>query len=198
MATTPAATTLFVIPGFKEKIEDKQYRQLKKLFVQKGFSVKMVPITWSYRCLSDWVLEFEDFFAQHKGEKNYVLGFSYGAMIALLAAKHVRPNKLFLCSLSPYFQEDIAKIPSRWKSFIGKKRTQDFKNFSFAQAVDGLRVKTIVFLGSAEANKFSLLKARCEAAATLLPNAKLVVIKGASHDIGNTHYQQALTLHVSL
>ncbi len=156
----------------------------------------MVPIHWDRRVMTEWVTEFEQFFAKYRGVKNYVLGFSYGAMIALASAKRVHPDKLFLCSLSPYFNEDLPKIPVRWKKFIGKRRVQDFKKFRVAEITKETKIPTTVFLGEVEAKKFSTLEYRCRETAKHL-KASLITIPGAPHDIGNAHYQQALDTHIA-
>lgn len=183
--------TLFIIPGFKEKISDKQYIALRKSLSNKTYKVILVPIVWNHRFMTDWIDQFLSFYKKNCGEKNIVLGFSYGAMIALLTAKTLRPTRLFLCSLSPYFSEDLRYIPEQWKFFIGKRRTEDFRRYSMKEAVRGLHVETKVFIGSVEQEKFVHLKRRCVAAAGALA-ATLVVIPDVSHNIGDERYRNAL------
>lgn len=183
--------TLFIIPGFKEQVSDEQYLALRKSLPNKDYKVVFVPIVWNHCVMTDWIDQFLSFYKKNCGEKNIVLGFSYGAMIALLTAKTLRPAGLFLCSLSPYFSEDLQYIPERWKHFIGKRRMEDFRRYSMKEAVRGLRIKTKMFIGSVEQEKFVHLKRRStEAAEALLAN--LIVIPGVSHDIGDERYQDTL------
>jgi pimeloyl-ACP methyl ester carboxylesterase len=188
--------TLFIIPGFKERISHKQYRALQKVFLAKGFDVKMVPIVWDRSVMTDWTGQFEEFFHLNQGKKNVVLGFSWGAMIALLTATHLKPGELILCSLSPYFAEDLLKIPDWWKRFIGKRRTADFGRYSMKVAVKGVSSKTKVFIGGAERKKFPQLAARCTLAAKAL-GTSVIVVEGVKHDIGDARYREALGREVS-
>lgn len=187
---------LFIIPGFKEKKSDKQYQKLKKVLSSNGYEVLISPIDWNYKVLSGQVNQFKEFFNKNKSGDNSILGFSFGAMIALVCAKELNPNKLFLCSLSPYFKEDLDKIPQRWKNLMGKKRINDFSNISFSQAVLGLQVETKVFLGELEARKFSVLEKRCMAVQKKIPQSQLIRINNAPHDIGNEHYIRALQKNI--
>lgn len=187
--------TLFIIPGFKEKISDPQYVALRKVFVREGFDVHVVPIVWDRRVMTDWVAQFDEYYREHRGKKNIVLGFSFGAMIALVTAQRLRPDALALCSLSPYFAEDLPKIPDRWRRFIGKRRTEDFARYSMKQAVKGLSISAKVFIGGAEQQQFRLLAARCTLAATAL-KCPVTVIDGVKHDIGDVRYRDALVRDV--
>lgn len=187
--------TLFIIPGFKEKISDKQYVALRKMFITKGFDVKMVPIVWDRKVLSDWIAQFREFFEKNEGRRNSVLGFSWGAMIALVTAKDIRPNRLLLCSLSPYFAEDLPKIPERWKRFIGHRRVNDFAKYSMKSAVKGVSSKVKIFIGSTEQKKFPQLAVRCTVAAKAL-STSVVVIDGVKHDIGDARYREMLNREI--
>lgn len=188
--------TLFIIPGFREKIVHNQYRALRKLFTAKGLTVRLVPIMWDRTVMSDWVVQFHDFYREHRGKKNVVLGFSFGAMIALITAKTLKPNELILCSLSPYFSEDLPTIPDWWKRYIGKRRTEDFGRHATKDAVKDVSGKAKVFIGSVEQNKFPQLAKRCASAARAL-DTSVIVVEGAKHDIGDARYQRMLDQEIS-
>ena len=187
--------TLFIIPGFKEKISDKQYIALRKMFIEKGLDVKMVPIVWDRRVMTDWIMQFHEFFEKNRGKKNAVLGFSWGAMIALITAKDTRPDRLILCSLSPYFAEDLSKIPERWKRCIGHRRVADFAKYSMQNAVKGLSSKVKIFIGGVEQKKFPQLAVRCASAAKAL-SATVTVAEGVKHDIGDKRYREMLNREI--
>lgn len=157
--------TLFIIPGFKEKVSDKQYIALRKSFLNKDYKIVLVPIVLNRLLMTDWIDQF--------------------------LSLTLNPTRLFLCSLSPYFSEDLRYIPERWKRFIGKRRTEDFRRYSMNKAVQGLHVDTRIFIGGVEQEKFVHLKRRCAAAAEALA-ASLVVIPGVAHDIGDERYRNAL------
>jgi hypothetical protein len=88
--------TMFIIPGFKESINDSSYKSLQKFFIRKKYVVKLVPIVWNYRTMTDYIQQFEDFYLKNKGSINYVFGFSYGAVIALSSAQKLGVDRLFL------------------------------------------------------------------------------------------------------
>lgn len=188
-------STLFIIPGFREKISHKQYVGLRNAFPKKDFDVVLVPIVWDRRVMTDWIDQFSECYESHRGKKNIVLGFSYGAMIALLTAKTLRPDRLILCSLSPYFAEDLPKIPMWWKRFIGKRRTEDFSRYSMKKAVKGISITTTVFIGGGEQKKFPQLKRRCVEGAKEL-SASLIVVPNVLHDIGDPRYRVAIVREV--
>lgn len=106
--------TIFIIPGFKEEPSDKQYKWMVNFFNEKGFFVKIYPVKWNYNTISNNVKSFKEYYLKHKTDNNYLLGFSFGAMIAFVSAPELKPDKLYLCSLSPYFKEDIKKIENSW------------------------------------------------------------------------------------
>jgi predicted alpha/beta hydrolase family esterase len=88
---------IFIIPGFKQKPTDKYFIWLKKFLHSKNFDVAIVPINWNYKTMSDYTEEFEKFYNKHKSEENYILGFSYGAVITFFAAEKLKPKKIYLC-----------------------------------------------------------------------------------------------------
>ena len=150
--------TFFIIPGFRQKATDKQFVWLKKFLIEKSFKVILVPITWERKVMSDYVIEFEDFYNKHKGDENYILGFSYGAVITFITAQKLQPKKIFLCSLSPDFKEDL-KNEKQWiLNYIGKKRTIDAITRSGDSIAKNLTVPTIVFYGEKEGKQYPKLK----------------------------------------
>ena len=179
---------IFIIPGFKQKATDKQFVWLKKFLTTKGFEVSLVPIKWDHRTMSDYALEFENFYNNNKARENYVLGFSFGAMISLISANNLKPDKIYLCSLSPYFKEDISKIAPGALKYIGKKRVVDSLTRSGRKIAKELTVPGVVFYGEKEASLYPQLKIRCEETAKLSRSIKLVIVKDAPHDISNPEY----------
>jgi pimeloyl-ACP methyl ester carboxylesterase len=180
--------TIFIVTGFKQAKHNAQFKWMRPYFSKLGFEVKVFAADWDYRVMSDYLSDFELFYAKNKSEQNYVLGFSFGAMIALLSARTLQPDRLYLCSLSPYFKEDIQKIRKTWERLIGVRRKRDFQLHSAKKASQQLIVPTVVLYGEAEGVKFPNLKKRCEYVADLLPKSTLVVVKDASHKIDHPEY----------
>ena len=53
----------------------------------------------------------------------------------------IKPKMLFLCSLSPYFKEDLKFLKKSWRNGIGKKRIEDLENFSFEELAKDIKCK---------------------------------------------------------
>ena len=182
---------LFIIPGFTHQATEKPYDWLDVHYKKQGFMIQKVPIKWSHCVMSDYVEEFKRLYDERKVETNYVLGFSFGAMIACITAAELKPDKLALCSLSPYFKEDLSSLKSSWKECIGKRRLLDFKKYHFEKIYPKIHSETFVFYGEKEV-KYPSLKKRCEEAAASIRNTRLVVVPDAPHDIDHPNYQKAI------
>lgn len=182
----------FLLPGFRQKATDKQFLWLKKFLTEKGLEVVLVPITWERKTMTDYAAEFEAFYSKNKGKENYILGFSYGAVITFITAEKLKPEKVFLCSLSPDFKEDI-KNEKQWiLDYVGKNRTADSLTRSGREIAKKLSVPAVIFFGEKEGKQYPKLKKRCEETARLAKKARLVVIKDAPHNISHPEYIKAL------
>jgi len=183
---------IFIIPGFQQKAADKHFVWLKKFLTKQGFGVSMVPVTWERRTMADYTAEFEAFYKKHKVDNNYVLGFSYGAVVAFITANKLRPKKIFLCSLSPDFKEDVANT-KRWiLNYVGKNRVADSLGRSGKKFAKELAVPAVIFYGEKEGRQYPQLKKRCEETVKLARRAKLVIIKNSPHDIAFSEYIEAI------
>lgn len=187
-----SSKTFFIIPGFKEQATDENYAWLFEFLKTKNYKVVPVPIDWNYKTLSDNKAELVDFFKKYKGGEYYILGFSYGSVLAMLIADEIKPKKLFLCSLSPDFSEDIKFMPLEIKKYIGKRRFLDIKNRSGEELAKSLNFPVTIFYGEEEGKQFPQLKKRCEETVKLVPKAKLVVVKEAPHKIDFPSYIYAV------
>ncbi len=173
--------TFFIIPGFKEQATDKNYAWLFEFLKSKNYKVVPVPVSWNYKTLSDNAVELVDFFKKYKEEENYILGFSYGSVLAMLNANEIKLKKLYLCSLSSAFSEDVEFVPEGLIKYIGKRRYLDMNNRSGMKIAKELNVSTTIFYGEREGREYPQLKKRCEETAKLARNAKLIVVKDAPH-----------------
>ena len=183
---------IFIVPGFKQKTTDKQFVWLKRFLIAKGFTVSLVPITWERATMTDYAVEFESFYEKHKVKDNYVLGFSYGAVIAFITANKLKPKKIYLCSLSSDFKEDVRSMKPRIAKYIGKRRISDSLQRSGKEIAQDLAVPAVVFYGEKEGRQYPQLKIRCEETARLAKQAKLVVVKGSPHAIDHPEYITAI------
>lgn len=188
----------FLIPGFKEQISDNQYRWLVNYIKVAGWTVVKVPVVWDYSTVSKNADDFISFFNENKGQENRVLGFSYGAVITLLTATRLQPDKVYLCSLSPDFKEDIISMLPWLKKYIGKRRLVDIATRSGIDLAKKLNVPAIIFYGEAEGYEYPTLKKRCEETARYAKNSKLVVVKNAPHRINHPQYVEVIKKELSL
>lgn len=184
--------TIFLIPGFKEQISDIRYQWLTSYLHSKKYEVKSVPISWNNHTVTQNAEEFLNFFQKNKSNNNHVLGFSYGAVIALMTASEVLPKKLILCSLSPEFKEDTSSMSSWVKQYIGVKRCADAKTRSASKLAKSLETETVILCGERESVEHPQLLKRGKETARLAKNASLIMVKDAPHDISFPSYQAAI------
>lgn len=171
---------------------DARYRWLISYLKGKNYTVKVVPITWNNQKVSYNAQEFLRFFESNKAKNNYVLGFSYGAVIALMTANIVKPKKLILCSLSPDFKEDYQAMPTWLKKYIGLNRCLDNKTRSAVELAKSLETETVLLCGEKESVDYPQLLKRCKETAKFAKNCKLIIVKDAPHDISFPTYQAAI------
>jgi hypothetical protein len=186
------AQTFFIIPGFKERATDTQYRWLISHIKKNGWKAIQVPVVWNNSVISQNAEDFKKFYLKHKSERNQILGFSYGAVITFLAAETLHPDHIYLCSLSPDFKEDIKSMSPWIKRYIGKNRCNDTFTRSAKRIARNLTVPTTIFYGEVEGQEFPSLKGRCEETAVLATSAELVVVPNAPHKIDFPTYQAAI------
>jgi hypothetical protein len=189
--------TFFVIPGFNMQAGDASFRWLVNFLKSEGFTVVKVPVKWS-RSTNTLNAELVKNFINKRiaGKtatgKNYILGFSYGAVLTLLVSNDIKPNKIFLCSLSPDFKEDQKSVKDWIEKYIGKNRFNDMKSRSLKELAKNLSVPSIIFYGSEEGREFTRLKIQSENFAKLSKNSKLVMVKDAHHEIDFPNYIEAI------
>jgi len=179
------------------QIKDKPFQWLVKFLENKKIKVIKTPIQWKNKTLSENSNEFIGFFNKHKTEENYILGFSYGAVITLLTASKTKPEKIYLCSLSPDFIEDRDVMIPRQKKYIGKKRFADTATRSGIDLAKNLKIPTVVFYGEKEGKDYLQLKKRCQETVQLAQNAKLIVVKNSPHKIDFPEYIEEIEQELS-
>jgi hypothetical protein len=182
----------FVIPGFRMKASDSMFRWLTRYLEQLNHKVVGVPVKWNYHTLTKNAEEFEGFFSKNKGKENYILGFSYGAVLAFITANKLKPKKIYLCSLSPDFDEDRVYMKKWERNYIGKRRYEDTKTRRAKKLAKELIVPSVVFYGEEEGRKYPEMGIRAKETVRLAKNSKLIMVKGSKHDIANPEYQKAI------
>ncbi len=168
------------------------FRWLVRHLESKGFRVVKYDPQWIRRTNSDVAKDFLGFYEKHKTAKNFALGFSYGAVVALLTANLAGLDKLYLCSLSPDFKEDTKQMDKRMRKEIGVRRLKDTESRSAKALAKALKMPAVIFYGEKEGQKYPELKKRAEETVKLAKKAKLVVIPDAPHKIDFPAYQSAI------
>jgi len=110
-------------------------------------------------------------------------------MRSIISSIEIKPKLQILCSLSPYFSKDLIYLEDRRKKDFGKKRIEDFRNYSFDELVKRINCRSVVVYGSEE---HDLCLRRARAALNKLSNNGLIIIKGAKHDISQKKYLRSL------
>lgn len=125
---------LLVIPGFGEDSTDAPYHTLKKNLEGK-FRVTMHTPKWNYSTPSMWLHELSKTLDVVDTSNMTVIAFSLGAYIALLASQKHKFKKIILCSLSPFFREQMQYMPKTARAFLGKRRVADFNTHPLPKTV---------------------------------------------------------------
>ena len=140
----------FILPGFKHSPYRKIYKEVMKLFRARNIDTFPVNVDWKYKTISQNVQEFLRVYDKVNVDKKYVFGFSYGAVISFLASTKVKPTAQILCSLSPYFKEDLPSIFKSWKKGIGKRRLENFSKLTASKLCSQIKAETFLLYGKKE------------------------------------------------
>jgi dienelactone hydrolase len=182
--------TAYIIPGHLESpLRQRGYKKIGKLFEAKGIDPVYIEINWRKENPSRFKTHLEDFFQQYRRKDGevYLLGFSYGAVIAFLAAKKVKPKALILCSISPYFKEDLTVLRPAWRKWWEENYIES--DYSFDAIASSINCQTYLLLGSKEPKEVFV---RVYVAEKLLQKSKVIQIQGAGHKIGQSEYIETL------
>lgn len=186
----------YIIPGYCEShLKQRGYNKIANFFEERDIEPIHVKIDWkktSPERFSDYAKQFVDLYKKPKGVKVYILGFSYGATIAFLTAAKLKPDALILCSLSPYFKEDLGDLKASWVRWFRKNFIES--DYSFAKLAPKVKSPTYLIVGDKE-DKACLVRARD--AKKKLPDSSLSIAKGAEHKIGQEEYLVAVKRVIS-
>jgi len=179
---------VFIIPGFRHSPSNIAYKEIAKIMRVEGHLPIPVKIPWRETTISQNTKKFLKKFKKNNSKKKFILGFSYGAMIAFLASTKVKVSGLILCSLSPYFKEDLEKVNYNRFSKLSVSRYEDFSTMNCKTMAKKIKTKNIRFLYGTKESK--ALINRVTYAFTKIPydNKYLIPIKKTAHDIGARNY----------
>lgn len=189
---------VYVIPAYSESTKYKRYKKILPLFMSRGFEVIPVKIKWKNNTMTDYVNQF---LKNYKPKKDsYLFGFSFGAMITLISARKVKPKMLILCSLSPYFKEDLPAVKQIFgkplKKYFKKRDFEDLEKYSFNKIAKNVKCETILIAGDREVvirrKNYPIVLNRSKEAKKKIKYSKLVVVKNGKHDISQKVYLNAI------
>lgn len=125
---------LLIIPGFGESTDESPYQVLSSK-CKKDFNVVMFTPIWNYRTAGSWLYDLRMILDSIDVRNTTVVSFSLGAYITLIAAETYPFHKVILCSLSPFFKEQLGHLPKPAEIFFGKRRFTDFSTHKIPKTV---------------------------------------------------------------
>lgn len=173
---------LYVIPGYRESTHTEGYQKIRKAAEQKGYKVKFWEPNWRYSTISKLVSEFSS--TKKDTEEINILGFSLGAMIGILSSEKLTVRRLFCCSLSPYFKDDLKKIPNIAHKILGKRRIKDFSTIQLPKKINS---NIYILVGEKE---WPLTIARSKTTFSCIKSKKsfFKIIPDTEHNISSKKY----------
>lgn len=181
--------TVLFVPGYQEGLDDRDYQGLMASIEDQGYKAQFVPIKWRRTTVQDWVRELNAIYDDLDAEETVLAGFSFGALTAFVAAAARNPSQLWLCSLSPYFAEEVTADRGRIKRRLGRRRTQAFMALDFASLAQKISCETLLFYGEKEIP--SVIR-RVSAASQAVAKSHTVAVSDCGHDATDPRYVAAL------
>ena len=181
---------LYIIPGFGETTRSKGYKKIIDSAHVLHFKVIPIYIIWGKTVATDWLKQLRSVLMSHHETMStppILLGFSFGAYLAILLAKEIKFKKLILCSLSPYFRDDIQHLPQFAHKMLGKRRIKDFQKYPFPKDI---LTPAVFFVGGKDSPL--VIQRTHKAYKTWKGKKQLEVIQNAEHSIDNKLYLAAI------
>ena len=180
----------FIIPGYKFSPSQSEYQQIGSYFESIHIKPIYIEVKWDRTVITENLKAFLEIYKDTQADEKYILGFSFGAVIAFLASSQVEFKAQILCSLSPYFKEDLPKIKKWWARFLGKRRFADFYALEANKLVTNVRTPTFLLYGSDES--YLVAERAQETFNDLQTSKKIIPVLGVKHDISDKHYLNAI------
>jgi hypothetical protein len=184
------ASIAYIIPGYQENYKSRRaYELIAREFKSAGIKPMQVSIKWDFKKPIDFEFYNKQFLKQYKHSKSdkvYILGFSFGALMAFLTEFKTKPDAIILCSLSPYFKENYHNVKPRWLKWWKTNFTNELE---FKNLAKKFSTKTYLLAGDREDD--SVLKLLYQAKRKI-KNSHSVVANGAAHNINNHAYLKAI------
>lgn len=179
---------IYIIPWYKHDENTLGYKELQNSLVKNGYIVVIINISWKYNVMSNYIkqaeLQIED------TENAEILGFSFGAMITLKLAEQYKFKRVFLCSLSPYFSEDLHLFPKYYSFKLWLRRWNDFRDhYKGTDIRNSYKNKILMIYGWKETDR---LQKRAKKMVELLGIKDVSIVEQVWHDIADKKYLEAI------
>lgn len=180
---------VYIIPGFDQFTEARGYRAIAAKFKATGARVIIVTINWKYQTVTSYTRKLLKQI-YHPEEKTICLfGFSMGAMVALLIARKLEINCLMLCSMSPYFRENLHKMNSDDQTSLGVRRLRDFERYTFRRIASQMSGRILIVVGDMESRGVIRMSAKAKRE---IKTAEIIHIRNGIHSLSQPEYAKKL------
>lgn len=166
-----------------EKGEEVYYKPLIELCKRRNLSVEIVSYLWKYSTQKQIA---EKVALKLRDSNSIILGFSLGALIALLsvAKTGLKYKHLILCSTTPLFFG--TNFPKNVKEHLGKKRVQEAINTKMLDLVKSINnTPTTILVGG---NEDKEIVRQNMALSNKMSKSYFLNIKNTGHDIHAPEY----------
>lgn len=185
----------FIISGYRESADQKVYRQIARAFAKRKIKPVGIKIHWKRRTMSEYVEEAGQQIQSYSVRDKYVIGFSFGAYISFMLSTRQKFKLQILCSLSPYFSEEIPGMKKRWKLFMGKRRMKDFSRNRYSVLARKVKSKTILFCGDKEGSEVARVASGVYKSISQMKS--LIILPGVKHNIRAPQYTARILNEIS-
>lgn len=186
---------VFIIPGFLGVPSEKIYQQVSASYKNKEIEPIILDISWKRKTMSEYVDYFLSVYKQYAGNEIHLFGWSFGAMIALITASRVPVETLVLCSISPYWQEDMNKLLKSWIAGVGKRRVVEFATLSRKDISMKVNAKKVVMLVGVKEG--SIMINVTQSIAKDVNAQNIVIIQGVGHNIAKERYAEVIKQQIA-
>lgn len=177
---------LYIIPGYKQRVEDENYQEIIEYAEQLGLEIVPIHVNWNHDIdMNEYVEEVSK--QLPKESEDYIMGFSFGAYINYLLSKEKRFGVYIFCTISPYFKETIEEIPRRAKEFFGDNFIRSVSNNSLHE---GNKSKAWFLVGEKDWNQAKFIGK--EAKDLWSGESEFVMVHNAAHEIEHLNYVEEI------
>lgn len=181
---------VYIIPWYGYNWEKNEYKYISELFKSVWIKTRIINIKRKYGTMTQYVNQFQKQI-DNKIDKFWIFWFSFGAIISLISSVDLNPEFQILCSLSPFFKEDLSFLKKSWIKNIWKRQTEDFKRISFDKIAKRINCKTIVLAWDKE---WIEVLNRIQESKEKIKNSEVYIIPKVKHNLWQKEYLDKLEL----